>query len=141
MRVPDNLKLGKAKEQAIIKERVHRVSDFLTNEEKNDLARANTKGKKKAYDKVDAYVAEIIARFGYDTYIAWQSGNIETRRMNRLLAAERVRERAKLLPLQAVIISAVAGANHPADKYGHQPKSLKKAYSILQKQQEMVGGK
>lgn len=140
MRVPDNLKLGKAKEQAIIKERVHRVSDFLTNEEKNDLARANTKGKKKAYDKVDAYVAEIIARFGYDAYIAWQSGIIETKRMNRLLAAERIRDRASLLTLEAVIVSAVAGANQPT-KSGHAPKSLKNAIKILQKEQDAIGGK
>lgn len=140
MRVPDNLKLGKAKEQAIIKERVHRVSDFLTNEEKNDLARANTKGKKKAYDKVDAYVAEIIARFGYDAYIAWKSGIIETKRMNRLLAAERIRDRASLLTLEAVIVSAVAGANQPT-KSGHAPKSLKNAIKILQKEQDAIGGK
>lgn len=140
MRIPDNLKLGKAKEQAIVKERVHRVSDFLTNEEKNDLARANTRGKKKAYDKVDAYVAEIIARFGYDAYIAWQSGNIETKRMNRLLAAERIRDRASLLTLEAVIVSAVAGANQPT-KSGHAPKSLKNAIKILQKEQDAIGGK
>lgn len=140
MRVPDGLRLSKAKETAITKERVHRVSDFLTDEEKEKLAKANIKGKKKQFDKIDAYVAEIIARFGYDTYLAWQCGEIETKKMNRLLSAERVRDKARYLPLETVIISAVAGANNPADKYGHIPRSLKRAYEILKKEQEIVGG-
>lgn len=140
MRIPDNLKLGKAKEKAIIKERMHRVSDFLTNEEKDKLAKANVKGKRKAFDAIDAYVAEIIGRFGYDAYIAWQTGAIDTSKMNRLLAAERIRDRARLITLEAVIISAVAGANQPT-KNGHAPKSLKNAIKILQKEQDAVGGK
>lgn len=142
MRIPDNLKLSRAKNNAIAKERVHRVSDFLTDEEQDKLTKANIKGKKKSkqFDKIDAYTAEILGRFGYDTYLAWQAGTFPADKMNRMLAAERVRERAKLLTLEAIVISAVAGANNPT-KSGHAPKSLKTAINILKKEQEAIGGK
>ena len=132
MRTPE-ITLSKARE------RVSRVSDFLTDEEKDKLRKANARGKKdtKPYDAIDAYTAEILGRFGYDTYLAWQSGVFPADKMNRMLAAERVREKSRLLTLEAIIISACAGANHPT-KSGHSPKSLKTAINIFKKEQERV---
>lgn len=130
-----SLTLKQVKEKAQTK--VSRVSDFLTNEEKLELKKANAAGKrsKRVYNAVDAYVAEIIARFGFETYTAWLNGEINEDKMARLVAAERAREKRILAPLEAIIISSVAGANQPT-KNKQTPKSLKAAIKILKEEQK-----
>lgn len=118
--------------------RVSRVSDFLTNDEKEERikAQANSSGKKskRLYDAVDAFIAEVIARFGFEAYMAWLKGDFTTEKLSRMLCAERAREKRLLAPLEAIIVSSVAGANQPTK--GHQaPKSLKTAIKILKDEQ------
>ena len=137
MTVPD-ITLKSAKEQANVK--IHRASDFLTREQMDEIHESNAKGRKKAgFDAIDAYIAEIIARFGYDTYIAWKAGEINQEQMIKYIEAERAREVGSSLALKSIIISSVAGANQPT-KSGHTPKSLKTAINILKKEQNLAKG-
>lgn len=119
--------------------RVSRVSDFLTNDEKDERIRDRVKsaGKrtKRIYDETDAFIAEMIARFGYSFYKDWKAGAVSTDDALRFTCAERAREKRLLAPLEAIIISSVAGANQPTK--GHQtPKSLKNAIKILKQEQQ-----
>lgn len=88
-----------------------RASDFLTSEEKAERAKKRTTKphKKRLFDDVDSYVAEIIARFGYEVYLRWNAGEIDQDRMNRLLAAERARERAAWLPIEGFLRGLIQG--------------------------------
>lgn len=118
-----------------------RASDFLTKEEQEEVKISNLKGKSlPKYDKVDAYVAEIIARFGYDTYMAWKAGGISEKMMVGLIEAERAREAKARYRLESIIVASVAGANNPA-KGGGVPKSLKNAIKILKSEEKLAGGK
>lgn len=112
-----------------------RASDFLSDKEKEELHASNAKGKEepKPYDAPDAFEAEMIARFGFDFFQAWLKGDIEEEFAYKAVAAERDRERKLLAPIMAMILSANAGANNPADKNGHAPKSLRIAQDLLQK--------
>lgn len=137
MRTPE-ITLEKAKKEA---EKVteFRASDFLSQEETEELRENNkTKHIRPLYDEIDAYVAEIIARFGYDTYLAWKSGAFEDGKMTRLLEAERARDARARLKLENVIVAANAGSNHPA-KGGTLPRTLKIAIQFL-KEEKKAGG-
>ena len=132
------LTLEKAKEQ--IKVREHRASDFLTAEQIEEVKQSNLKGKTKLFDEIDAYVAEILARFGYEAYVAWKNGEIDEKAMLRYIEAERAREARIRFALEAVIYSSMAGANNPT-KSGFMPKSLKVAYNILKSEEKIAEGK
>lgn len=121
--------------------RNHRASDFLTEDEKLEVKKSNAKGNtgKIKFDAVDAFVGEILGRFGYDTYTAWKAGDIEQEQMVKYIEAERSREIADSLSLKSILIASVAGANQPT-KSGHMPKSLKNAINILKKEQNFVKG-
>lgn len=118
-----------------------RVSDFLSEDEQHELRAANLKGKKKnrAFDEVDAFEAELLARFGWQAYQAWLCGEFEMATAARFIAAERAREVGQRIPLMALINSAVMGANH-ADSNGHAPKSLRHAQKILKEQIQQTKG-
>lgn len=131
------LTLKEVREKAQTK--VFRASDFLTTKQKEEVQKSNLKGKKKAYNMIDAYVAEIIARFGYDTYIAWKDGSISEDSMLKYILAERARETQRTLALESIIIASVAGSNRPT-KHGSTPKSLKVAIDILKKEQVKAKG-
>lgn len=139
MKEPEKISLKKAKEIAG-KKRNFRASDFLTEDEKAEVRKNNAKGKATPFNGVDAYVAEILARFGYDTYMAWKAGDIDNERMQKYLLAERARDAQKLFPLENIILASVAGANNPT-KGGHTPKSLQMAIKILKQEQERANGK
>lgn len=140
MTMPEKLTLDTVKKSEKLATRVHRASDFLANDQKIEIQRyrANKKNRR-PYDAVDAYVAEILARFGYEAYQAWQGGDFPPEKMARLVAAERARERQNFLGLEGIIIASVAGANHPA-KGGHTPKSLKTALKIFKREQSLARG-
>ena len=122
------------------KVRNFRASDFLTDEEIEEVHESNIKGKKKArFDKVDAYIAEILARFGYDAYVAWKFGEIDEKHMAKYIEAERAREARNRLMIENVIVASVAGANN-ATKGGHPPKSLKTAIKMLKNEQKLAKG-
>lgn len=111
-----------------------RASDFLSDQEKDELSAANATGKEpeKPYDNIDAYEAEMLARFGWQTFQAWQSGEIDEEQMAKFMLAERDRERRTIQPILAMILGANAGANN-GDKNGHAPKSLRFAQELLKK--------
>ena len=136
MMAPD-LTLNKVKTTA--KTKVHRASDFLTQEQMDEVKSSNAKGKKRSFDVVDAYIAEIIARFGYDTYTAWKCGDISEETMIKFINAERARDVQRNLVLENIIVASIAGANQPT-KGGHSPKSLKLAIKMLKKEEERAKG-
>lgn len=138
MKEPE-ISLNKAKEIAG-KKRNFRASDFLTEEEKAEVRKNNAKGRAAPFNAVDAYVAEILARFGYDTYMAWKAGDIDNTRMTKYILAERARDAQRLFPLENIILASVAGANNPT-RGGHTPKSLQMAIKILKQEQERANGK
>lgn len=137
MMMPE-LTLQKAREA--VKVKAARASDFLTKEELDEVHESNAQGKKNTgYDAIDAYIAEIIARFGYDVYKAWNEGLISETRMAKYIKAERAREVRSRLMIENVIVAAVSGANHPT-KTGHAPKSLKTAIKMLKSEQKLAQG-
>ena len=138
MTMPE-LTLNKVKEKAQTK--TFRASDFLTDEEKEQRVKATATAKRaeRLYTAVDSYIAEIIARFGYDAYRAWLSGEISEDKMYRLVLAERSREKRLLFPIENLIVASVAGANQPT-KNGSTPKSLKVAIKMLKEEQEKANG-
>ena len=132
------LTLQKVKETAVKRE--FRASDFLTQEQMDEIHRSNARGKKRAgYDEIDAYIAEILARFGYGAYVAWKCGDITAEDMARFIRAERARDVRSRLSLENIIVASVAGANHPA-KGGHAPKSLKTAIKMLKSEEKLAKG-
>lgn len=110
-------------------EQVVRLSDLVTKEEKAKLKPAKPK-KKRPYDDIDAFVAEIIARFGYEVYQKWNLGEIETKALQRWVLAERARDRAQFIPLEGVIAHMV-GACIRRTKKEKAPKGPKEAQKII----------
>lgn len=137
------LTLNEVKKTAKETKRAVRVSDFLTSEEKSEIYAAREKkalaGDRRGFDDIDAYSAEILARFGYDAWQAWQCGQIKAEKMARLILAERARDKQRLLGLESLILAVGAGANRPT-KGGHTPKSLKNAIKILKSEQKQAKG-
>lgn len=112
--------------------KVFQASELLTNEQKEEREKkqkARPK-KKRQFDDVDAFTAEIMARFGYDAYLAWNKGEIKHETMLHMIAAERARERAAWIPLESIIISIV-GSCIRRSKKEKPPKGPKKAQDII----------
>lgn len=137
MTMPE-LTLNKVKETAQVK--AYRASDFLSKEQIEEVHESNIRGKKRSrFDQIDAYIAEIIARFGYETFMAWKTGEIDEDKMARYVEAERARDAKDRLALESLIVAAVSGANHPT-KAGHAPKSLQTAIKMLKREQKLAEG-
>lgn len=117
-----------------------RISDFLTKEQKAEIAHARaTKHSRKKFDQVDAYVAEIIARFGYDAYKDWKAGIISEKRMSRMVLAERAREKEHLLAVEGIII-AMTSPLIQRQKGKPAPKSPKMAIKIYKEEAKIARG-
>lgn len=137
MTMPE-LTLNKVKETARVK--TSRASDFLTKEEQEEVQKSNLKGRKaKKFNYIDSYIAEILGRFGYDTYVAWKFGEITEENMAKYISAERAREAQNRLRLENIIVASVSGANQPT-KGGHIPKSLKTAIKMLKSEEKLAKG-
>lgn len=121
---------------------VYQISDFMTSDEKKQIRQSNFIGKKsrKMFDEIDAYAAEIIARFGYDAYRAWNAGEIPATRMSRLISAERARERASQLNFEAMMLAAISSCAKRAKKGGPIPKGLKLAQKIFKEETKLAKG-
>ena len=137
------LTLHEVRRTAKVGERTVRVSDFLSNDQKREIALARENkalaNAKRSFDSIDAYSAEILGRFGYEAWQAWQVGQIKPEKMARMVMAERTRAKRELIGLEALIVAANAGANN-ATKSGHAPKSLKNAIKILKSEQKQAKG-
>lgn len=141
--------LEKARQSLADKEQVFHASDFLPERKVQELHEVNARGRKiiRPYDEIDAFAAEVLARFGWQTYRAWktaerdESGQIimTTDQLFKYIAAERARTTAEGLPLQYTVVGAMAGANHPT-KHKTAPKSLKDTVKFLKEQQKKAKG-
>lgn len=111
---------------------VSRVSDFLAKDEQTELRVVNYVGRKKRqkFNKVDAYCAEIIARFGYDVYRLWNEGKFPADKMVRMIEAERARDRAQWIPLETIVINMVASCIK-RQKGEQAPKGPKAAQKVM----------
>lgn len=138
MKAPD-ITLKQAKEQ--VKVRNHRVSDFLSGEQMSEIHANNAKvsEKRRKFNQVDAFIAEILSRFGWQVYQAWKSELISQDQIVRYIEAERARDARERLRLENLIVAAVAGANHPT-KNGSAPKTLKAAFEILKNDSKEAKG-
>lgn len=119
---------------------VYRASDFMTTEEREELVQNTYFAKsEKKFDAIDALVAEILARFGWRAYKAWQDGELGTDRVVRLLAAERARDRATRLNLEAIVM-AMVGACVRREKGQPAPKGVKLAQKIYSEEVQIAKG-
>lgn len=126
---------------ALTQDRAFRASDFLTEEEKKELREVNARGRttQKPFDEVDSFCAELLARFGWDAYQAWLDGRFNPEKAMRFVAAERARQKREILPFEAIIVNAVAGANHPT-KSKSTPRGLKNAQKIIKSEIKQAKG-
>ena len=108
MKTP-NITLGEARKSSKLgTEHVHSVSEFISSEDLEKLHRTHKKRQRK-FDDVDAIIAEIIARFGYDVYERWNDGEIDNDFMGRMINAERAREAAARSEIETVIFATITG--------------------------------
>lgn len=142
MREHETLTLEGIKKRPVMTQgREFRASDFLTDDEKQELREVNARGRniQRPFDEVDSFAAELMARFGWEAYEAWLDGRFNPEKAMRFIAAERARQKREMLPLEAIIVNAVAGANHPT-KGKSTPKSLKQAIKIIKGEQKQAKG-
>jgi hypothetical protein len=118
-----------------------RPSDFLSQSELDELHEANANRGKiaKKYDEIDAFEAEILERFGWGAFRAYQDGLISIEQAARYIYAARAREASNRYALESLILAAVAGANNP-NKHGKAPKSLKQAVDIVKTEYKRAKG-
>lgn len=137
---PEKLTLERVRNSKL-KKKVFQASDFLTKEEMIKLKKANFEGKKKQrrYNEIDAYVAEIIGRFGYEFYKDWKSGIIKTEQVNKYIAAERARDKSNFLALEAIVISMV-GACVKREHKQPKPRGPKIAQNIFKHEEKIAKG-
>lgn len=132
MRTPQTLQ--DIKKSPKLNKRNFGVSDFLTTEQVEELHTAAAKSHKKRqlFDAVDALVAEIIARFGYDMYLRWQAGEIDHEWLTKILNAERARDKQKLLSLEGIVFSMVSAsmAKNPKKAVRHAQDILKQDIKV-----------
>jgi hypothetical protein len=136
------LTLKQVKKSEKVTTRTVRVSDFLSNEKRIELRmaqEARSAEKRRGFDEIDAYSAEILGRFGYHAWLAWQTGQIKGEKMAKMVLAERARAKRELLGVETMILAVGAGANNPT-KAGHAPKSLRNAIKILKDEQKQAKG-
>lgn len=118
-----------------------RASDLRTKEEQEAhiKKRAARKPKRKKFNVVDAYIAEMTARFGYDFYKAWLHGEIDDDKVNRMLAAERAREKAYIIPLESIVAQLVKDCIR-RNKKEKKPTGPKEAAKILKAEIKIAMG-
>ena len=136
------LTLKQVKKSEKVTTRTVRVSDFLSNEKRIELRmaqEARSAEKRRGFDEIDAYSAEILGRFGYHAWLAWQTGQIKGEKMAKMVLAERARAKRELLGVETMILAVGAGANNPT-KAGHAPNSLRNAIKILKDEQKQAKG-
>ncbi len=115
-----------------------RVSDFVSEEQVEQLRLNNSRRRKKKFDDVDAFEAEVVARFGYDVFCAWDNGEISSAQISKWVLAERARESADRLTTLAVLANGFAGCAH--SKKGQVPKTTKTIQKIIKQEIKMARG-
>lgn len=135
------LTLNKIRQSSKLMGKTFRVSDFRTNEEKEKhiKQKASRKPKRKKFNEVDAYIAEMIARFGYDTYKAWNRGEIGEKKMKAMIYAERAREKQYIIPLETIVAQLVKDCIR-RNKKEKKPTGPKEAAKILKAEIKIAMG-
>lgn len=136
----EKLTLEQVKRSKKLEAAPRRISDFLTKDQRKNIAHQRaTRRSKKKFDDIDAYAAEIIARFGYDAYKDWKVGVIPQKKMARMLCAERAREKRHLLSLEGIII-AMTGATIKRQKGEPAPKTPRLAMKMYKEDAKIARG-
>lgn len=135
------LTLNKIRQSSKLMGKTFRVSDFRTNEEKEKhiKQRTNKKPKRKKFNEVDAYIAEMVARFGYDAYKAWNRGEIDEKKMRAMIYAERAREKQYIIPLETIVAQLVKDCIR-RNKKEKKPTGPKEAAKILKAEIKIAMG-
>ena len=109
-----------------------RASDFLTQADREKLQLANARGKrgKRQFNDTDAYIAKMIARFGYDFYLKWNAEELDQLWVDKLMKAEDARERANWVPFEGFIRAIIQGGV-PTYNPKHPPKIGKQVQKII----------
>lgn len=138
------IKLSDVQERAAAKARLETpkqfgVADFINKKEYDEFRERKLKRarKKRRFDDADALIAEIISRFGWDTYQRWNAGEIDNEWITRLIYAERAREAAQRLELEAVVFNSLLGTRFGVKRPRQQLEQVQK---ILEDVQKMVRG-
>lgn len=123
------------------RKKVFQASDFLSKEEQLELKRANFEGRKKRkiFGEIDAFEAEMISRFGYSFFKDWKAGVIKAEQVNKFIAAERARDKASSLALEAIIMAMVGSCVQRA-KGQPAPRGLKMAQKIFKNEEKTAKG-
>lgn len=95
--------------------------------------------KKRLFDEVDAFTAEIVARFGYEVYQRWNQGEIEQEQIEKWIYAERARDKANVLNLEAIIM-AMVGSCIKREPKQPKPKGPGIANKIYQQESKIAKG-
>lgn len=116
------------------------IEDFATEEEIKFIEEANSKPQVKRFDVASAISAEVLARFGFDAWKAWQNGDISVSDMNAYLSAERGRERELLVELE-LIVQGMLSAQIKRERNRSIPAGVKNAREVIKRQQAIIEGK
>ena len=122
-------------------ERIFSASDFMSQDDRLRIeqARQKTHENKRKFDDVDAYTAEIVARFGYEAYKDWNAGIIPDAKTAKWILAERARDKSKLLSMEGIIIAMIAPTiRRQKDK--PPPQSPKLAMKIFREDSKVARG-
>ena len=95
--------------------------------------------KQRLFDEVDAFTAEIVARFGYEVYQKWNQGEIEQVKIEKWIYAERARDKASVLNLEAIIM-AMVGSCIKREPKQPKPKGPGIANKIYQQETKIAKG-
>ncbi|MBQ3306417.1 hypothetical protein IJH02_03220 [Candidatus Saccharibacteria bacterium] len=138
--------LAEAKKHLLPKKGSLQASDLIDTERLAELrkkakaAEKKRKAAKKArFDTIDAYSAEIIARFGYRAYLEWNDGEIDEAQMAKWIMAERARDKVNILNLEAIIISLVSSCVR-YQKGSPKPKGPAQAQKIYKEEVKISKG-
>lgn len=115
------------------------IEDFATADELEQIEEANAKPRTKKFDVAASVSAEVLARFGFEAWKAWQNGDISVSDMNAYLSAERGRERELLLEGELVIQNMLAALVRKEKNKG-VPAGVKNARDIIKKQRRIIEG-
>lgn len=122
-------------------EKSFRVSDFLTNEEKEQKRQRKLKPKPKKYrfSRTDAIIAEIIGRFGYEFYRDWNEGRLDEDLVFRMIYAERAREAEARIKIESLITHLVKDCIRRS-KGERKPTGPKAAAKIIKLETKIAMG-
>ena len=132
------LSLAEAKKE--IGGQTYTLEDFATDEEIEQIEQAVKSPSHRRFDAAAQVSAEVLARFGFEAWQAWQVGEITIEEMNAYLAAERGRDRELLVEVEAALGNLIKSTIHREKNKG-VPKGVRASDKIVKNQQRIIEGK